>query len=98
MKADAGAGQTGAVPLSELQGLGPKSCAWLAQIGITTADQLRARDPFEVYARLCAQVPGMSLNMLYALIGAIEDRHWQDVRREQRTTILLRLEQMGLLK
>jgi DNA transformation protein len=33
---------------------------------------------------------------LYALIGAIEGRHWQEVKRERRTEILLRLDEMGL--
>ena len=80
-----------------MQGLGPKSCAWLAGIGIMTAGQLRARDPFEVYAELHASVPGVSLNMLYALIGAIEDRPWQEIKRERKTSALLRVEQMGLL-
>jgi DNA transformation protein len=39
----------------------------------------------------------VSLNLLYALIGAVEDRDWRDVAREDRTAILLRLEDMGLL-
>ncbi len=81
--------------LADLKGLGPKSEAMLSTVGIITVAQLRASDPFEVYARLKAALPGTSLNALYALIGAIEDRHWQDIKRERRTEILLRLEEMG---
>lgn len=82
--------------LSDMKGLGPKSEQMLPLVGIRTATQLRASDPFEIYARLKATVPGTSLNALYALIGAIEDRHWQEIKRERRTEILLRLEQLGL--
>jgi hypothetical protein len=38
----------------------------------------------------------VSLNLLCALIGAVEHRGWRDVARVDRTTILLRLEDMGL--
>jgi len=80
-----------------LPGLGPKSRAMLAVIGITSAEQLRGRDPFEVYAELKAAHAGVSLNMLYGLIGAVENRPWREVARDDRTMILLRLEDMGLL-
>lgn len=76
--------------------LGPRSQAWLAQIGITTPAQLQAADAFKLYARLKAEVPGVSLNLLYALIGAQEGLHWQAVKRARRTEILLRLDDMGL--
>ncbi len=89
------AGQAG-VRLRDMKGLGPRSEEWLALVGIDTPQALRAADPFEVYARLQAQVPGFNLNGLYALIGAIEDRSWIEVKRERRTEILLRLEQMGI--
>lgn len=79
-----------------LHNLGPTSRERLASIGIVTARQLLDADPFEVYARLKAAHPGTSLNMLYALIGAVEGRHWQQVRRTDRTSILLRLDDMGL--
>jgi DNA transformation protein len=86
-----------ALRVRDMKGLGPRSEAWLAQVGIHTPDALRAADPFEVYARLHAEVPGFNLNGLYALIGAIEERSWLEVKRERRTEILLRLEQMGLV-
>lgn len=79
------------------QGLGPKSRLWLAAIGITTPEHLATQDPFAVYARLKATQPGVSLNLLYALIGAVENRHWRDVARSERTSILLRLQDMGLM-
>lgn len=78
------------------RGLGPNSRDALASIGITTPEQLAAQDPFAVYARLKASRTGVSLNLLYALIGAVENRDWRDVAREDRLAILLRLEERGV--
>lgn len=69
----------------------------MAAIGITTPENLATQDPFAVYARLKATQPRVSLNLLYALIGAVEHRDWREVARDDRTSILLRLEDMGLL-
>lgn len=80
------------------RGLGPRSLAWLAEVGIDAPQQLAALDPFEVYSHVRARQPRASVNLLYALIGAIEDRDWRDVARVERNSILLRLEEMGLLK
>lgn len=82
--------------VASLKGLGPKSSAALRTIGIRSIAELRARDPFDVYAELKVKVPGTSLNFLYGLIGAIEDVQWQQIKRTRRTAILLRLEEMGI--
>jgi DNA transformation protein and related proteins len=79
-----------------LKGLGVKSAEALLVIGVDSVDELRARDPFDVYAQLKDRFPGTSLNFLYALIGAIEDMHWREIKRTRRTEILLRLEEMGI--
>lgn len=82
--------------IASLKGLGPKSSAALRSVGINSIEELRARDPFDVYALLKANVPGTSLNFLYGLIAAVEDVHWQEIKRTRRTEILLRLEEMGI--
>ena len=79
-----------------LLNLGPKSRAWLAELGIHTGAQLRQRDAFQVYAQLKQRVPGVSVNLLYALLGAQDDCHWLAVQRERRTEVLMRLDDMGL--
>lgn len=84
------------VGLAGLRALGPKSRALLARAGVASADALRTRDPFLLYAELKALDPAVSLNMLYALIAAIEDRDWREVARTDKTRILLRLEDLGL--
>lgn len=85
-------------PLAELRGLGPSSASALAAIGIRSVAALRESDPFEIYAQLKRRFPRTSTNMLYALIGAIENRDWREVARKERTSILLRLEAMELLR
>jgi DNA transformation protein len=49
-----------------------------------------------VYRELKQRDPATSLNFLYGLIAAVEHCHWREVQRTRRTTILLRLEEMGL--
>ena len=83
-------------PVDSLPGLGPASRQWLGQIGIHTATQLRAADPYTTYAQLKACNPRVGLNMLYALIGAIDGLPWKQIARERRTEILLRLDDMGI--
>ena len=82
--------------IESLRALGPMSRALLARIGVTSVSQLRARDPFDVYVQLKALDKSVSLNMLYGLIAAIEDRDWREVARTDRTRILMRLDDLGL--
>jgi DNA transformation protein and related proteins len=52
---------------------------------------------FDLYRQLKQRHGSVSRNLLYALIGAQENRDWREVARTDKTSILLRLEQMGLL-
>ncbi len=83
-------------PKKTLPGFGPKSTMALAKIGITTQAQVRACDPYGVYARLKQNVPGTSMNFLYGLIAATEGGDWREICRTRRTEILMRLDEMGL--
>ncbi|WP_281560475.1 TfoX/Sxy family DNA transformation protein [Thalassomonas sp. RHCl1] len=82
--------------LRDLKGFGPKSEAVLAQVDIHNVDDFMATDPYQLYKQLKETVEGTGLNFLYAIIGARENCHWQSVAKEQKTAILLRLEDMGL--
>lgn len=79
-----------------MQNLGPKSQAQLKAIGIHGLEQLRACDPYALYVQLKRANPKVSLNFLYAMIGAQEGRHWIDIKKERRLEILLRLEALGM--
>ncbi|MBC3881908.1 TfoX/Sxy family DNA transformation protein [Undibacterium sp. LX40W] len=82
--------------INTLCGLGPKSSAMLAALGIHTAEQFLAIDPYQLYAQLKQADSRVSLNMLYAILGAHEQCHWQEIKQQRRTEILLKLEEMGL--
>jgi len=82
--------------LQYLKGLGPKSQAMLAKVGIVSVEQFMASDPFQIYAQLHATMPNLSLNMLYAMMGAQENIHWQVIKAERKTEILMRLDDLGL--
>ena len=73
-------------------GLGPKSQAMLERAGIDSPDDLRALGAVKAYLLVKRNEPGVSLNLLWALEGAITERRWQDVARDQRTSLLLALE------
>ncbi len=83
--------------LSELRGLGPASLQMLASVGITSATQLRAADVFALYARIKTLQPRTSMNLLYALLGAVDDQDWRDVAKDRRTEVLMRLQDQGLI-
>ena len=79
--------------IARLPGLGPKSEQWLAEIGIFTAAQLLSTGAVRAYLMLeqgGATKP--SLNFLYAMVGALEGRRWQDVAREDKARLLSELE------
>ncbi|MFY7913967.1 MAG: TfoX/Sxy family DNA transformation protein [Rubrivivax sp.] len=90
--------EAGGPALSEARGIGPRSLALLERLGITTLPALKASDPIDLYARARVLQPDVSLNLLYALVGAIEDRDWRDVARQDRTSLLMVLDERGLLR
>jgi len=81
--------------IANLKGLGPKSTAQLAKIGISTVEDIMRTDAFEIYARLKKHNPNTSLNMLYAIMGAQENTHWQSIAKNRKTEILMRLDDMS---
>lgn len=76
-----------------MKNLGPRSLALLAAAGITTLAQLRELGAVRAYARVQA-VPGhnASLNLLWALEGALSGQPWQAVARDHRLSLLLALD------
>ncbi|WP_425396242.1 TfoX/Sxy family protein [Aeoliella sp.] len=65
--------------MEELRNLGPKSSAWLAAAGIESLADLRELGAVVAYARVRQQQRGVSLNLLWALEGALRDCDWRDL-------------------
>ena len=63
------------------------------KIGINTPAELIDVGAVEAFLRLknCSDLnPG--LNFLYALVGAVEDRHWIDIAHNERMRLLMELD------
>ncbi len=75
-----------------LPNLGPKSQAMLIAAGIHTLADLHRLGSVAAYLQVKRQGGNASLNLLWALEGAISGLHWQEVAREHRTSLLLALE------
>ena len=78
--------------VEQLAGLGPKSAAWLNNIGIYTRAELHAVGPITAMIRLERAGHTSSLNMLYALVGALEGVHWQEIAHTRKGELVLALD------
>lgn len=72
--------------LSDLKNFGPKSTEWLNAIGVYTKADLRRLGSVTIYRLLKEQGYNVSLNLVYAIEGALMDVHWNklppDVKAE----------------
>ena len=75
------------VPL-KLRNIGPKSAAWLRQVGLRTREDLEAAGPVDAFMRVKRAGFKPSLNLLYALEGALNDCHWQEVPEARRKVLV----------
>ena len=78
--------------IAALPNLGAVSAHRLAAAGITSVAALRRLGAVEAWRRVRAHWPGASLNLLWALEGALTGRGWQEVARTERTRLLLELD------
>lgn len=74
---------------AKLRNIGPKSAAWLRQVGLRTREDLAAVGAVEAYMRVKRAGFKPTLNLLYALEGALLDCHWQDVPEARRHELIL---------
>jgi DNA transformation protein len=83
--------------ICDLRNLGPQSERQLAEAGIHSAEELRRIGALEAYLALRRAGIGRSLNLLWALVGALEPwpegRDWREVASsEARLPLLLAVE------
>jgi DNA transformation protein len=72
----------------KLRNIGPKSAAWLRQVGLRTREDLEALGAVAAFMRVKRAGFKPSLNLLYALEGALLDCHWQEVPEARRTDLV----------
>ena len=79
--------------LNQLKGIGPKSEKSLNEIGIYNKQDLEDMGAVKAFIKLKNEAnikPG--LNFLYAMVGALEDRHWADIAKTERERLIFELE------
>ncbi len=79
-------------PRYDLPGIGPQSRAMLAAAGIPDRAALQRLGAVAAYLQVKRASQPASLNLLWALEGALTGQHWQTVAREERTRLLLALD------
>lgn len=78
--------------ISDLPNFGPKSQQMLARVGIHTQGQLRELGAVRAYVQVKYSGACSSLNLLWAIEGALSGRHWREVAKQDRLRLLLELE------
>ena len=76
----------------KLRNIGPKSAAWLRQVGLRSREDLEAVGAVDAYMRVKRAGFKPSLNLLYALEGALLDCHWQEVPDARRSELIMAAE------
>jgi DNA transformation protein len=74
------------VSADRLLNIGPRTAAWLRQVGLRSREDLHAIGAAAAFAKVRRAGFKPSLNTLYALEGALQGCHWQQVpvpRRQQ---------------
>jgi len=73
---------------NKIRNVGPKSAAWLRQVGVRTQDDLNRLGPVEAFMKVKRAGFRPSLNLLYSLAGAIENCHWADLPDERKKELV----------
>lgn len=76
----------------KLRNLGKASSQMLEAAGIQSESQLRAMGSVAAYVAVKKAGCTPSLNLLWALEGALTDRDWKEVSRDDRMSLLVQLD------
>lgn len=73
----------------KMRNIGPKSAAWLRQVGLRSLEDIAAAGTVDAFMKVRRAGFKPSLNLLYALEGALLDCHWQEIPAERRSELVL---------
>ena len=73
---------------TKLRNIGPKSSAWLRQVGLRSREDLAAIGTVDAFMRVKRAGFKPSLNLLYAIEGALLDCHWQEIPDARRAELI----------
>lgn len=74
-------------PISELANLGPKSEAWLNEIGIFSKADIARIGSIEIYRLLRERGLPASLNLVYAIEAMLIGEHWTHLPANQKAEL-----------
>lgn len=74
-------------PISELANLGPKSEAWLNEIGIFSKADIARVGSIEIYRLLRERGLPASLNLVYAIEAMLIGEHWTRLPANQKAEL-----------
>ena len=77
--------------MSKIRNVGPKSAAWLRQVGVRETEDLARIGPVEAFLKVKRAGFRPSLNLLYSMAGALADCHWADLPDERKQELLAAL-------
>ncbi|MET0224915.1 MAG: TfoX/Sxy family protein [Dokdonella sp.] len=77
---------------AKIRNVGPKSAAWLRQVGVRTTEDLARIGPVEAFLKVKRAGFRPSLNLLYSMAGALADCHWAELPEGQKQELLSALE------
>lgn len=78
--------------LIHLRNLGKTSVQWLRATGIHSAEELRRRGPVVAYCAVRARGFRASRALLFAIAGALQDIHWNELDPDYKQQLLQQLE------
>jgi len=73
----------------KLLNIGPKSAAWLRQVGVRTMEDLTTLGALGVFLKVKRAGFKPSLNLLYALAGAERGCHWTALSAEEKSALVV---------
>lgn len=82
------------IMIGKLRNLGPRSQEMLAAAGIMTESQLRAMGSVAAFIAVKRTSCTPSLNLLWAIEGALTDRDWKEVAKSDRLSLLTYVEML----
>lgn len=81
-------------PMKKLRNLGPISWRMLTRAGIKNVETLRAIGAPMAYVRVEMSGAQMSLNLLYAMAGGLEDKDWREITNAEKASLNLEVEDL----
>jgi DNA transformation protein and related proteins len=75
-----------------LPNLGPRSTAWLREVGVHGVEDLARLGPVVVYRLVKQRQPKASLNLLWALVAGLQGRDWRELTAAEKQRLRRELE------